>query len=154
MLKKIWQWIKTHFLTRKFITFGIIGVMNTAISLAVYKLFYDVYLAGPFWSNTAGFITASIFSYFANALFTFKPKNRNAMQFSVVMGVFLVRLLTSNGLTTLFDYIMLHGFHADYTANSYLNLVAPFFASALLIPIAYFALDFVFRKTDYKKQGK
>lgn len=150
-MSKLFLFIKKYFLTVKFLTFGIIGVMNTAIHLSIYWVAFNPFDFGAFWSNTVAFIGASVFSYFANAIFTFKPKNKNTTQFSIVMLVFLLRLLMSNGLTSFFNYGMIYWIHADYAMNSWLTLVAPFLASALLIPIAYFALDFVFKKTDIKK---
>lgn len=150
-MRKLWQFVVKNFLTKKFLTFGVIGVLNTVIDLAVYQLFFHVLQAGVFWSNTVAFIVASVFSYFMNAILTFKPKNRNATQFSVIMAVYFVRLMTSNGLALLFNYIVVNLLHANYELYPYLSAVAPFMASALLIPIAYFALDFVFKKTDIKK---
>jgi len=156
-LNKILQFIKSHFLTKKFLTFGIIGVANTLIHMTVYYVIYHYFFDAAYYipraivSNTVAFVSASIFSYFANAIFTFKPKHKSAVQFSIVMLVFVTRWGISTSLTTFFDYAMLEWLHADYVAHTYLSIVAPFLASALLIPIAYFALDFVFRKTDVKK---
>ncbi len=143
--------IKTHFLTKKFLTFGLIGVINTLIHMTVYYFAYSKFIFGPFWSNTLAFITASVFSYFANAILTFKPKRKSTVQFSVVMIVYLTRLLISSSLTTLFDSIFINIFKLNYEASHFLELLAPLLASALLIPIAYFALDWVFKKTDVKK---
>lgn len=168
-MRKLWTFIRTNFLTKKFLTFGIIGVINTGIHLLVYVIVYKAiernvvdssswanlseFLSKtvPFWANTVAFIVSSVFSYFANAFFTFKPKKKNTMQFSIVMLVYLLRLLTSNGLTTLFDYIIINGFHVDYNVYPIAINIAPFLGSALLIPIAYFALDYVFKKTDKKE---
>ena len=150
-MNKIWKFVKNNFLTKKFLTFGLIGVANTAIHMLVYYITYNSFVLGPFWSNTLAFITASVFSYFANAIFTFKPKRKTTVQFSIVMFVYLTRLLISSGLTTLFDTLFLNTFNMDYSAYPMLELLAPLLASALLIPIAYFALDWVFKKTDTKK---
>ncbi|MCK4551864.1 MAG: GtrA family protein [Tenericutes bacterium] len=156
-MSKLWNFIKKHFLTKKFLTFGVIGVINTGIHLSVYYLFYNVFfniendLGLAFWSNTLAFISASTFSYFANAIFTFKPKRKSTVQFSIVMLVFLLRWIISSSLTSLFDSISINWLNFDYEASSMLSLVAPLLASGLLIPIAYFALDWVFRKTDEKK---
>ncbi len=160
-MTKIWMFIKTHFLTKKFLTFGLIGVANTGIHMLVYYLAYNAILInlfgldinlslelGPFWSNTIAFIIASVFSYFANAIFTFKPKRKSTVQFSVVMMVYALRLLISSSLTTLFDMIFINWFMIDYEVYNFFELLAPLLASALLIPIAYFALDWVFRRTD------
>ncbi|HRX92408.1 MAG TPA: GtrA family protein [Candidatus Izemoplasmatales bacterium] len=117
----------------------LIPIMNEALS--------------AFLSNTVAFISASVFSYFANAFFTFKPKNRTTMQFTAVMGVFLTRLFISDALTTAFNSIILNWIGLDYAANELYSIIAPMMASILLIPIAYFALDYVFRVTDRKKSG-
>jgi len=143
--------IKEKFLTKKFLTFGIIGVINTVIHLLIYGVFYNKLSAGAFWSFSVAFVSASIFSYFANAIFTFKPKNKSTMQFSVVMLVFLIRWLLGSGLTVGFDLIIINVFHIDYILYPLATYIAPFFGSALLIPVAYFTLDYVFKKTDIKK---
>jgi len=154
-LNKIWVFVKKNFLTKKFLTFGIIGILNTLIHLLVYSLIYDENTAGfigsAFFSNAIAFIVASIFSYFANAYFTFKPKNKNTMQFSIVILVFLSRLIVSSLLAELFDFIVINWIGIDYAVYPIAKSIAPFFASALLIPIAYFALDIVFKKTDIAK---
>ncbi len=141
-------------LTKKFLTFAIIGVVNTMIHMFVYWVCYNQFKLGPFLSNTAAFILASTFSYFANAIYTFKPKNKTPMQFSAVMMVFLARLLTSNVLTWGFDYIIQNWLNVDYSLHSWTTIIAPFVASALLIPIAYFSLEYVFKATDGIKQSK
>jgi len=149
-VKQLWEFIKTKFLTKKFLIFGLIGVINTGIHLLVYNLGYKGLALGPFLSNTMAFITASVFSYFANAILTFKPTHKNTMQFSAVMLVFLARLLTSNLLTWGFDFGIQNWFNVDYTMNPWTINIAPFLASALLIPLAYFALEYVFKATDKK----
>jgi len=158
-LIRIWTFFKTHFLTRKFLTFGIIGVANTGIHMLMYFISYNniVLMTNlvmkAFWSNTIAFVAASIFSYFANAIFTFKPNKKSTRQFSIVMGVYLLRWFISSSLTSLFDSIFVNVFNFDYSSFKYLELLAPLLASALLIPIAYFALDWVFRKTDKEKNN-
>jgi putative flippase GtrA len=139
-------------LTRKFITFGVIGIINTLIHLGVYGIFYNQLSAGAFLSNTAAFITASVFSYFANAYFTFKPKHKTTTQFSIVVLVFLTRLFISSLLASAFDYMVINWFNLDYELYPLATYIAPFFASALLIPVAYLALNFVFKKTSDIKE--
>lgn len=158
-MNKLLQFVKRNFITKKFLTFGIVGVINTLIHMGVYWIFYNLMFinslstsVSAFLANTIAFICASTFSYFANAIFTFKPKNKSTLQFSAVLLVFLVRLLISNGLTTAFDYIIQNWIGIDYSIHSWTSVIAPFTASVLLVPIAYFALDYVFKKTDIKKQ--
>lgn len=147
-MNNLFRWTKETFLTKKFITFGIIGVINTLIHMAVYFVFYQKMAAGTFWSNTIAFLSASAFSYFANAVFTFKAENKSAFQFSAVMVVFFVRLWMSNGLTAGFDAFFRRVAGLDYDAVPLASVLAPFFGSALLVPLAYFALDYVFKWTD------
>ena len=152
-MTKIWNFIKINFLTKKFLTFGIIGVINTGIHLLVYSICYNLIsvvddAALAFISNSVAFISASVFSYFANAVFTFKPKRKTTTQFTIVMAVYLTRLLISSLLTSGFNFICIEWLSLDYIAYPIFKLIPPFFASALLIPIAYFALDWVFKKTD------
>lgn len=151
-MNNIWNFIKKHFLTRKFITFGLIGVVNTLIHLAVYGIFYNQLSAGAFFSNSGAFIVASVFSYFANAYFTFKPKYKTTSQFSIVVMVFLTRWLISSGLASAFDYMVIHWLEINYDLYPLATYIAPFFASALLIPVAYLALNFVFKKTSDLKE--
>lgn len=152
MIKKVFLFIKTKFFTKKFLIFGLIGVINTGIHMGVYWLAFNLLKFGPFFSNTVAFITASVFSYFANAILTFKPKNKTSMQFTAVMAVFLIRLIISGLLTTGFDYVIQNWIGIDYEVHNWTTIIAPFFASALLIPIAYFALEYVFKATDTQKQ--
>jgi putative flippase GtrA len=161
----IWAFVKARLLTKKFLSFAIIGVVNTGIHLLIYGLCYfglgfehitmeigvlstDL---GAFLSNAIAFIGASVFSYFANVFFTFKPQSTSTKQFSYVMGVFFFRLIVSSLMTWGFDAIMLEWIRADYLLHPWMAYIAPFFASAMLIPVAYFVLEYVFKKTDVKK---
>jgi putative flippase GtrA len=154
-MNKLWLFVKSKFLTKKFLTFGIIGVANTGIHMGVYFLTYNAFeqggvgeLANAALSNTIAFVSASIFSYFANAVFTFKPVQKNGIQFLAVMAVFLARWGISTLLTLGFDWAVRNLIGLDYATLSWAKLIPPFTASALLIPIAYFALGWVFQKTD------
>lgn len=156
-MNKLWQFVKTKFLTKKFLTFGLIGVANTLIHMTVYAVSYNMFdnasvgdSLNAGLSNTIAFLSASVFSYFANALFTFKPSGKNAGQFAAVMAVFLARWGVSTALTIGFDWFIQGSLGVDYDLLSWGKLIAPFLSSALLIPIAYFALGWVFQKTDRK----
>jgi putative flippase GtrA len=160
-MNKLWLFVKTKFLTKKFLTFGLIGVANTVIHMTVYGVAYGAFDASGMveevnagLSNTVAFVAASIFSYFANAVFTFKPTRKNTLQFTAVMAVFLIRWGISTVLTIGFDWVVRGAMGIDYDAVAWANLIAPFLASALLIPIAYFALGWVFQKTDKPVESK
>ncbi|MFH0992774.1 MAG: GtrA family protein [bacterium] len=147
----MWIFVKNNFLTRKFLTFGIIGVINTAIDAAVYMLADNVIgLDSAFLSKSLAFIIASVFSYFANAIFTFKPASKNAKQFSVVMLVFLVRMLISAALAEGVNYALVQWLAVDYAVYPAMETIVPILSSAVMIPIAYFALDVVYKKYGAK----
>lgn len=161
-MNKIWTFIKKYFLTRKFITFGIIGVVNTLIHMLVYGMIYNLlsdqtsYLSAmiAFIANAIAFVSASTFSYFANAYFTFKPKHKTTVQFSAVILVFLARWLVSSLMAAGFDYTVVHWIGLDYEIYPLAKYIAPFLASALLIPVAYLALNIVFKKTSDIKENQ
>lgn len=148
----LWNFIKKNFLTKKFITFGIIGVINTLIHMLTYGFFYNQFNAKAFLSNVAAFIVASVFSYFANAYFTFKPKHKTTKQFSAVLLVFLTRLLISSLLASAFDFMVIHWLNISYATYPAATYIAPMLASVLLIPLAFLALNVVFKKTSDMKE--
>lgn len=155
---RFWYFIRINFLTKKFLMFGIIGIANTGIHMLIYWIIYDLFNLGAleqgwgaFLSNTAAFLLASLFSYFANVIFTFKPITTSAKQFAIVLTVFLMRMLISNLLASGFDILILNWFHADYDLYPWMTIIAPFVASVLLFPLAYFVLKYVFQKNDQKK---
>ncbi len=150
-MSKFWVFVKTNFLTKKFLTFGIIGVVNTAIDAAVYLLADNIIgLDNAFLSKSIAFIIASVFSYFANAVFTFKPASKNAKQFTVVMLVFLIRMLLSAALAEGINYMLVGWLAVDYAVHPAMETIVPILSSAVMIPIAYFALDVVYKKYGAK----
>jgi putative flippase GtrA len=152
-LNDLIAFFKKHFLTRKFLVFCVIGVVNTVIDTLVYLLFYDKITPGIVYaSRGAAFIVASVFSYFANAFFTFKPESRNGTQFAVVMLVFLIRMLLTIGLAEIIDYVVVDLIGIDYQIYPIAKSVTPILSSAIMIPIAYFVLDAVFRRYGRKPE--
>ncbi len=67
---------KARKLFAQFIKFGIVGVSNTLISLAVYYIFVfinkELYIVG----SIAGFLISTINAYFWNNKFVFKSKDK------------------------------------------------------------------------------
>ena len=128
----------------------------------VYGLAYDLIFensslmrsAVAFSANAIAFIVASTFSYFANAYFTFKPKHKTTMQFSAVILVFLTRWVVSSLLAAGFEFMVIEWIQIDYNVYPLAKYIAPFLASALLIPIAYLALNVVFKKTSDIKENQ
>jgi putative flippase GtrA len=128
----------------------------------VYGLAYDLIFENSslmrsvvaFNANAIAFIVASTFSYFANAYFTFKPKHKTTIQFSAVILVFLTRWVVSSLLAAGFEFMVIEWIQIDYNVYPLAKYIAPFLASALLIPIAYLALNVVFKKTSDIKENQ
>lgn len=141
MIKRIW----VAFFKPSFLIFCIVGVLNTLIHLGVYNLILlidawnetFVILLG----NTCAFIIASLFSYWANATFTYKKK-MSQVSFILAMGVFLSRLLLSNLLLYLFVLVIKH--------FGWISLIpfAPLPVSMILIPLQFLVFNRIFSNSE------
>ena len=148
MIKKIWHWGIKKFWNKKFITFCIIGVLNTLIHLGtlwgMYKIFESLNILQEdnletvkvLLGNAIAFIVASTFSYFANNYVTFKNKKSDTKTFVESMIIFLARF----GLTELLTFIFVSIFRAMKLGEIWIKYVGPFSASIIMIPIAYIFL--------------
>jgi putative flippase GtrA len=96
---------KLFALARQFIKFGIVGVSNTLISMAIYYLFVfinrDFYMLG----STVGFFVSVINAYFWNNKFVFKKSEKGNAKA-------LIKTYVSYGSTFLLGlallYVMVH----------------------------------------------
>ena len=148
MIKRFWKWGVNKFWNKKFITFCIIGVLNTLIHLATLYLMYRLFeLMNILQSenlvtikvligNAVAFIVASTFSYFANNYITFKNKTSDKKTFIESMIIFLARF----GLTELLTFIFVSIFRECKLGDIWIKYVGPFSASIIMIPIAYIFL--------------
>ena len=162
MIKKLWHWGINKFWNKKFITFCIIGVLNTLIHLgtlwAMYKIFEvanvlqeeNLETVKVLLGNAVAFIVASTFSYFANNYITFKNKKSDTKTFVESMIIFLARF----GLTELLTFIFVSIFKALKLGEVWIKYVGPFSASIIMIPIAYIFLAKVLDHSNDKKEEK
>ena len=160
MIKRIWHWGINKFWNRKFITFCIIGVLNTLIHLgtlwAMYKLFdianilqeENLETVKVLIGNAVAFIVASTFSYFANNYITFRNKKSDTKTFVESMIIFLARF----GLTELLTFIFVSIFKAMKLGEVWIKYVGPFSASIIMIPIAYIFLAKVLDHSSDKEE--
>ena len=85
---------------KQFIKFGIVGVSNTAISLAVYYVFVfisqDLYIVG----NTIGFVVSVLNAYYWNNKFVFNKTEKGNTKL-------LIKTFTSYGGTFLLGTALL-----------------------------------------------
>ena len=79
---KQWMW--------QFLKYGIVGVMNTLITLAIIFFMMDVLKTDYRISNATGYLAGFINSFFMNKHWTFKSKGRTyreALLFTLVFAV-------------------------------------------------------------------
>lgn len=128
----------------QFIKFCIIGVINTIIHLIIYNALRIDY--GGTIATTIAFIVASIFSYFANSLFTYK-KNVNKKTFILSMLVFIIKLMLNDGLELLFSYV--------FKKINILELIKfnPIFITIIILPIQFLVFNKIFKETVYENKN-
>lgn len=75
---KMMRKVKLSSLLPQFIKFGVVGVLNNAISLAVYYLV--IFLNPGFYlvGNALGFLVSTLNAYLLNSRFVFKGKNKKS----------------------------------------------------------------------------
>ena len=129
-------------ISEKFIRFCIIGVVNTIIHLIIYNLLRVKY--GGTIATTIAFIAASLFSYFANSLYTYKTEIKKKT-FFLAMIVFSVKLLLNDGLEFWFSYL--------FTELGLLELIKlnPIFITAIILPLQFLVFNRIFKEPNYDK---
>lgn len=168
-MSKLFKWIKEKFINKAFLSFVIIGIINTIInSIFVWfisKCFVwingaDILSDDPlyFWSvgvsTFVAYVAASLFSYFANAHFTYKQDKKDAKTFIEAVITFAARYgltwVLTWALGLLFTWMLSKTSLSQETITTIANLVA----SVLMIPPFYFMLGFVFKRTKKRLEKK
>ncbi|HHX79639.1 MAG TPA: hypothetical protein GX692_01040 [Acholeplasmataceae bacterium] len=124
------------FFSRNFIIFCIIGIINTLVHLAIFNLLLAV---STLLANTVAFITASVFSYFANATFTYRSKT-NHSSFIQAMLTFLAKLFLSNALTLGFEKLILH-----FNKPELIKYI-PIPVTFIILPFQFLVFNRIFKK--------
>lgn len=113
----------------QFFKFGMVGVLNTAISLAVYYIFLaineELYLVG----NVAGFVVSTLNAYFMNHKYVFGAKGAATIEKKVLLKTYLAygfSLLVSTELLYLF---------VNFLQIS--EALAPLFCLMVTVPMNY-----------------
>ena len=140
-MQKIWQTIKTKFLNKQFLSFGLIGACNTLISQGLYMLFVlqsvEVGIA-----SILGDVLSMVFSYFMNMHFTYhkKPSLKSAVTFplSYIPGILISALMV---------IIVVDLFHGP-------ELWAKLIALPIYIPLNFLCMNFIVKKFGSKDTEK
>lgn len=130
--------IKENFLNKQFLTFGIIGGINTVLSQVLYIVFVKLNVVVSL-SSLLGDVLTMVISYFANMKFTYneKPSLKSAITFplSYVPG-FIINMLIV--------VLVADVFHAP---KEYAKLVS----LPITIPLNYICMSLLVKKTSTKK---
>ena len=163
-MNKLLKWVKDRFFTKSFIFFCIIGVLNTIINSLVMKgslKIFDLlsgdtdisrvesgtmYYVSMAVSTLLAFIIASIFSYFANAKFTYNAKKRDNRTFLEASLAFIARFVLTYLFTLLIWYLIILIFKVDSDPSGWYRTLSNFIASVVMIPPFYLFLGLVFKK--------
>lgn len=130
--------IKEKFLNKQFLTFGIIGGINTILSQVLYIVFVKFNIVVSL-SSLLGDVLTMIISYFANMKYTYheKPSWKSAITFplSYVPGFIINMLLV---------VLVADVFHAP---KEYAKLVS----LPITIPLNYICMSLIVKKTSKEK---
>lgn len=115
---------------RQFVKFGLVGVSNTFVSLAVYYIFYfiseDLYFIG----NAVGFVVSVLNAYFWNSKFVFKEdENQNRKN-----GAVLFKTYICYGSTFLLSEVMII---VEIELLQMSGIIAPIINLLVTIPLNY-----------------
>lgn len=131
---------------RQFVKFGIVGVSNTFVSLAVYYIFYfiseDLYAIG----NGVGFIVSVLNAYYWNSKFVFNKDKANGKNAAVLLKTYLCY-----GSTFLLSEVMIV---AEVELFGISKVIAPVITLLVTIPLNYILNKFFAygeKRTDTKE---
>lgn len=87
-LQSVYQILKDKLYTREIITYGISGVLTTAINLISYYLCWNIFGIHNLVANIIAWLIAVTFAYFMNAVWVFKDERQAAPQETIKMFKF------------------------------------------------------------------
>ena len=170
-MNNFFKWIKEKFLTKSFIIFCIIGVLNTIINSLVMKLVLKIfdmtsdvdisikesgamYYVSMAVATLLAFVVASIFSYFANAKFTYNAKRRDNRTFLEASLAFVGRFILTYVFTLVIWYLIILIFKVDNDPSGWYRTLSNFIASVIMIPPFYLFLGLVFKRNKERIEAK
>lgn len=120
-----------------FIRFLIIGGTNTLLDIVTYTVLL-ILSDNAYWSTIIAFLVAYHFSFFANALFTYKvkPTWKNYFQFPVIGFIQVI-------LKLLIVWVWVD------IAN-YSEFWPPYISAVLVLPITYILGKYLFQRRAYQ----
>lgn len=149
--KRMFSKIKSIFFNKNFLCFCIIG----AIAYLIHQSIYLIYTKGfKFYddkyhliSTGIAFIIASIFTYIANAKFTYKHEvdSTSAIKSCIV---FIVKFVITEGLTLVIMAIMNNFFNTEGIFYKLVDILLPLILTCITLILQFFAFNVIFKKND------
>lgn len=137
-MKNIWEKFKNTFLTKKFILFCCVGVINT-FNGVLFSYLYSLILQSPNLAFVAGYITSLTINYLLNSFITFK-ESLSFVKYLKFCVSYIPNFIIQN-LVVLLVYNLLH---MD-------KIIAYILAAIIGIPLTFIILKlFAFRRRDGK----
>lgn len=113
-----------------------------------------IYFVSMGVSTLLAFVLASLFSYFANAIFTYKQKKRDKKTFLEASIAFVLRFVLTYLFTLLIWYLILLIFSVESDPSGWYRTISNFIASVIMIPPFYIVLGLVFKRTKKRMEEK
>lgn len=141
--------LKQIFFNKSFLTFCIIGGLAYLLHQAIYLLytklfgFYDDKF--HLISTAISFLIASIFTYFANAKFTYNTKAKSDTAIKSLF-VFVAKFAITEGLTLGIMTIMNHNFTPNYVFYKIVDIMLPFILTCVTLILQFLAFNIIFKK--------
>lgn len=142
-MKKILDLYKKY---AEIINYLIVGVLTTAVSIAIYWVFTKVFHVNYMVSNVISWIGSVSFAYVTNKIFVFKSKcNSGADLFIEVYQFFMYRVFS-----LVIDILLMYVFVELFNIN---DMIAKVIVQFIVIALNYiFSKLFVFKKKESQFQ--
>lgn len=146
--------IKNAFFNKRFLTFCIIGGLAYFIHQGIYLLYtkaFDFYDDKNHLISTAiAFSIASIFTYYANAKFTYKTKAEGKTMWQSVL-VFVLKFIITEGITLGIMAIMNASFEPEQLFYKIVDIMLPLILTCITLILQFFAFNVIFKSN--KEEG-
>lgn len=143
--------IKKTFFNKSFLIFCIIGALAYLIHQGIYLLytktfnFYDD--ENHLISTAIAFSIASIFTYFANAKYTYDSKASNSTAVKSLI-VFIAKFIITEGLTLGIMAIMNSCFEQTHVFYKIVDIMLPLILTCITLVLQFIAFNIIFKKNQ------
>lgn len=113
-------------IVKQFVGFGIVGVFNNLIFLAIYYLVIYFNTSWYLIGNVLGFLVSTLNAYFMNSKFVFKAKKYNRKKLFKTYCIYIASL----GISTLLLFVLVNKLNID-------TRLAPIFCLMVTVPFNF-----------------